>query len=158
MYVWDQKIRLSDLTELKAWIIFRHVRWKDKPPRCIYCQSPVKKNSSRKNKTQFFYKCTRCNKNFTDLTGTPFHKTRLRMKQILLLTVLIRNDIPINRVYQVLGIGNTTAFRYSNEIKEFELCERLVECLKDMDITHEVILRSMAPNLKNEMKYKKWYV
>lgn len=157
MKLWEKQIGPQDLDEKYAWIIFRYIRWKDSPPLCIYCQSPVGINSKRKGKHQYFYKCSSCKKNFTDLTDTPFNKTRLLMRQILFMTVLIRGGIPINRICKIMRISNATGFRHHKAIKKSERCKKLSECLSVMSITTDSVLNHLAPNLASKMKYRKWY-
>ena len=140
-YVWDND--LSRFNEKYAWNLFRLVRWKSKwkeNPPCIYCEGKVWKTSTRKEGNQFFYQCQKCDRRFTDLTGTPFHKTRLPIRSILFLIILSGSSTPNSKIARLIKIARTTVVRYTLNLKESNFCQELKSELAKKGITKKTLL------------------
>jgi transposase-like protein len=151
-WTWDRD--LSRFNEWFAWQTFRNIRWNLSAPRhnprCIYCKGDTYKISQRKEGNQFFYKCKTCGKGFTDLTETPFHKSRLTMRTALFLTALWMAAIPKKRIADLLGIARTTVIRHAEEIRDSQLCERINQRLKERGITAKRIIEYLTPKAEEQ--------
>lgn len=146
--MWDKD--LSKFSEWYAWEAFRRIRWDARNPRCIFCRESTGKKDQRKGGNQFFYQCLVCGKGFTDLTGTPFHKSRLTMQQIMFLTALCMADVPKKRISEILGIARSTVIRHAEDIKTSDLCRRINSGLLTRGITAGRIISYLTPKKEEE--------
>lgn len=89
---------------------------------CPKCGSiHIKKYGKYKNRQ--LYKCKDCRSKFNELTGTPFHHTRLNYKQIETAYECLVDKLTIRKSAKKIGVSTKTAFT---------LRFKLITCLKDM--------------------------
>ena len=89
---------------------------------CPKCHSKnIKKNGKYKGRQ--LYKCKDCNKKFNELTGTPFHHTRLIYKQIVEAYDCLVNKLSIRKTANKIGVSIKTAF-----VLRF----KIISCLKNI--------------------------
>ena len=89
---------------------------------CPNCYSKnIKKNGKYKDRQ--LYKCKDCNKKFNELTGTPFHHTRLVYKQIVDAYDCLVNKLSIRKTANKIGVSIKTAF-----VLRF----KIISCLKNI--------------------------
>ena len=89
---------------------------------CPNCHSKnIKKNGKYKDRQ--LYKCKDCNKKFNELTGTPFHHTRLVYKQIVDAYDCLVNKLSIRKTANKIGVSIKTAF-----VLRF----KIISCLKNI--------------------------
>ena len=89
---------------------------------CPNCHSKnIKKNGKYKDRQ--LYKCKDCNKKFNELTGTPFHHTRLVYKQIVDAYDCLVNKLSIRKTANKIGVSVRTAF-----VLRF----KIISCLKNI--------------------------
>lgn len=95
---------------------------------CPHCHSDyIKKNGKYKNRQ--LYKCKNCNKKFNELTGTPFHHTRLVYKQINDAYDCLVNKLSIRKTANKIGVSIKTAF-----VLRF----KIISCLKSITNNKEL--------------------
>ncbi len=89
---------------------------------CPKCHSKnIKKNGKYKDRQ--LYKCKDCNKKFNELTGTPFHHTRLIYKQIVEAYDCLVNKLSIRKTANKIGVSIKTSF-----VLRF----KIISCLKNI--------------------------
>jgi transposase-like protein len=72
-----------------------------------------------------------CGKNFTDATGTIFHRLRLPLKTVFHFTYLLAIETPVNRIHKTLGIAKSAAFRLAKKLRASEWQGKLVSLLEE---------------------------
>jgi transposase-like protein len=144
----------EELTEEKAWQLFRHVRWNGKKPKCLYCGHVGVTLSKHRR----LYICPICRRKFTDRHKTPYCKARVPMRKIIFFIVLVHGGIPVNKIYQVLCISKTAALRLSVIIKTRSIAKKILKHIQiDTSLTVEKIIYYLAPEFDSTFKRNKEY-
>ena len=87
---------------------------------CPKCHGKnIKKNGKYKGRQ--LYKCKECNRKFNELTGTPFHHTRLVYEQIKDAYECLVNKLSIRKMSSKIKVSTKTAF-----VLRF----KIISCLK----------------------------
>ena len=152
-YAWEKISSPEQLTNKMAWQIFRIARWNGETPKCIYCGHHELRRMKHKNLNY----CPKCKKNFSDRHGTPYNKARISMEKIIFFIILARKGIPINRIYQILGISKTSALRLFRIIRKCSIADSFIKICLDIPLSCEKIIYSLAPDFDSDFKYKKKY-
>ena len=92
------------------------MRWDDDVS-CIFCGGDEVKRHSRRGGGIFYYRCKFCGKNFTDATGTMFHRLRIPLTTVFRFAYLLHSGTPVNRLHKTLGIAKTAAFRLAKKLR-----------------------------------------
>lgn len=99
-----------------AWQLFRSLRWTEDIC-CLYCGCGRIKHHSRRGGGVHYYRCKACGKNFTDATGTIFHRLRIPLSKVLHFTHLLSQGTSVNKIRKNLSIAKSAAFRLSKKLR-----------------------------------------
>lgn len=118
--------------------ILRHVRWNGTIT-CLRCGSAllnVLKNGNRSSVTK--YACIKCKYQFSDITGSIFHKTRTSLSKWFYAIYLVAEmgGITIHGLKNQLRVTYKTAWRMLNVIHNAPLAGRLHREMKSTFFHH----------------------
>ena len=99
-----------------AWHLFRMLRWREDLC-CLYCGCAEVKRHSVRGGGIHYYRCKLCGRNFTDATGTIFHRLRIPLGKTFHFAHLLHNGTPVNRLHKNLGIAKSAAFRLAKKLR-----------------------------------------
>ncbi len=123
-----------------AWHLFRTLRWKDDIC-CLYCEcDQVKRHSKRGGGIQY-YRCKACGKNFTDATGTIFHRLRIPLSKVFYFAHLLNVGTPVNRIHKRLGIAKSAAFRLAKKLRTSSWYDEITTLLEREKATGNITAR-----------------
>ncbi|MFQ5779150.1 MAG: hypothetical protein ACE5HN_00020 [Nitrospiria bacterium] len=96
----------------EAWCrrILRELRWGDQVF-CLRCRETARRH--RRQRQAWYYRCVRCRRVFSDLTGTPFEKTKIPLSAWFLAVILVRSEeAPTSfELAQIMQVDLRTASR-----------------------------------------------
>ena len=95
-----RKLRISIF--LENTIFLRELRWPD-GIKCVYCGSGhvVKFGSQRKHVNR--YLCRKCHKTFSDLAGTIFENSKMKLNEWFYIARELQRNTSINQIHKDLG-------------------------------------------------------
>jgi len=120
-------------TEADAYLLLEELRWGGKPDACPHCGGMEKlyflnpaNGETRKTRTgsasaRRVWKCGHCRKQFSVLTGTIFHGTKIPIQKWLLVIfqfVSSKNSVSAWEISRQYGITNETAWHMLHRIRE----------------------------------------
>jgi len=106
----------SELPEEWCWKILRDLRWPAKI-HCPYCQAKAGRHWRRGH--VWYYWCSRCNRSFSDLTGTPFAGTRLPLSLWFqaISSMMIKGHPTAKGLIATLGVDRKTGRRIRDTLR-----------------------------------------
>lgn len=105
--------------EAWCWQILRARRW-PKGVVCAYCHSG-RVERHRQCGWAAHYRCRRCRRMFSDLTGTPFEKTRIPLSAwfVVIDRVLSEASVPVGRLAQMISVNRKTGRMILKKVSAF---------------------------------------
>lgn len=161
--------RVSD--ENDAYLLLEELRWHGTPI-CAHCghdkayfltpkngvsrgTGPKDANGRRSQSVRRVYKCAKCRKQFSVLTNTIFHGTKVALSDWLTVMVLMasaKNGISAREVERLIGCTPETAWFMLHRLRESMKREPLVGMMRGVITADEVFL---GGNTKNMHKTKR---
>lgn len=117
-------------SEFKCIKILRKLRWPD-GIRCVYCNSDhiVKFGSQRKHVSR--YLCRKCHKTFSDLAGTIFENSKMRLNEWFYIARELQRNTSINQIHKDLGREYDNVHNAARKIMDSVFMKRLIELSGD---------------------------
>ncbi len=117
------------------------LRWGNKPE-CPYCHShKIARHQEKKRRNRL--QCWGCNKSFSPMVGTIFHKSHLPLRKWFLAICLVvnaRNSLSNRQLGRDLGVADPTAWRIGTKIRQAMLNDpaqkMLFKGIVEMDETY----------------------
>jgi transposase-like protein len=149
----DDRLQLADKlrTEADAYLFLEQLRWGQRPvcPHCgsvgdHYFLTPAN-GRSRKTRTgsaseRRVWKCRDCRKQFSVLTGTPFHGTKIPIRTWLFVifdACAAKNGISAREIERHYGLTPRTAWHLMHQLREAMKLEPIAGLLSGRVVADE---------------------
>jgi len=105
--------------EAWCWQVLRERRW-PKGVVCAYCHAG-RVERHRQCGPAAHYRCRRCRRMFSDLTGTPFEKTKAPLSAWFVAIDLMQSEasIPVGRLAQMISVNRKTGRMILKKVSAF---------------------------------------
>ncbi|MEY2448117.1 MAG: hypothetical protein QOH79_1593 [Acidimicrobiaceae bacterium] len=162
--------RVSD--ENDAYLLLEELRWHGTPV-CAHCghdkayfltpkngtsrgTGPKDANGRRSQSVRRVYKCAKCRKQFSVLTNTIFHGTKVALSDWLTVMVLMasaKNGISAREVERLIGVTPETAWFMLHRLRESMKREPLVGMLRGVVVADETFIGGKPRNKHGGARY-----
>jgi transposase-like protein len=149
-------------TEADAYLFMEELRWGDGEPLCPHCDNigasyiQPSNGHSRKTRTgtmsqRRVWRCLACRKQFSVLTGTVFHGTKIPLRTWVLVVFEMcasKNGIAAREVERKYGMCARSAWFMMHRIREAMKNDSLVEMMSGTVVADETFFGGAARNKK----------
>lgn len=113
-------------TESRCVKVIRKLRWPN-GIKCVYCNSDhiVKYGSQREHVNR--YLCRKCHRTFSDLTGTIFENSKLKLNEWFYIARELQRNTSINQMHKDLGREYDNVHNAARKVMDNVFMKRLVE-------------------------------
>jgi transposase-like protein len=164
-------IKLAEMipTESDAYALLERMRWGDGEPTCPHCGSErayflkPSNGTSRKTRTgskseRRVWKCASCRKQFSALTGTIFHGTKISVRKWLFVVFEMcasKNGISAREIERRYDLTPKSAWFMTHRIREAMKREPLVGMLRGTVVADETFIGGRPKNKHRQGKQSK---
>jgi transposase-like protein len=153
-----RELRMRVQDENDAYLLMEELRWHGTPV-CPHCGNekawflnpkngtrgtgPKRADGQRSQSVRRVWKCSSCRKQFSVLTGTIFHGTKVAISEWLTVMVLMcsaKNGISAREVERLVGVTPETAWFMLHRLREAMKREPLVEMLSGVIVADETFI------------------
>lgn len=162
-------IQLGDRvrTEGDAYKFMEELRWGDHGPACPHCDSRAAtyirpmNGESRKTRTgamseRRVWRCDSCRKQFSVITGTVFHGTKVSLRKWVLVIFEMcasKNGVSAREVERKYGVCGRTAWFMMHRIREAMKTDALVQTMRGVVVADETFIGGKGKNRKHGQRF-----